>query len=155
MPYIACSHESKEGFCEQVDTTCDKNNVCRTCDTFAGMGGSCSRIDYFPNATVQEFGMIENDDAETLVHMIKSEIFVRGPVAATINAEPIVHYKGGVYDDDSHSSNTNHIVSIVGWGVDDISDTEYWIIRNSCTCERPTRLPPCGACRPFFSHVFS
>jgi len=72
---LACSDESKDGFCKHVDTTCkitrgdddgdddddskkiviDKssmNNVCRTCDTFAGMGGACTEIDVFPNATV-------------------------------------------------------------------------------------------------------
>lgn len=34
MPYMACSSDSKEGFCKHVDTTCKANNICRTCDTF-------------------------------------------------------------------------------------------------------------------------
>jgi len=93
MNYIACSHDSTEGFCPHVDTTCkvhksssgggleiafeSMNNVCRTCDTFAGMGGACSPIaTSFPNATVAEFGMIDNDD--TVVTKIMTEIFVRG-----------------------------------------------------------------------------
>ena len=46
-------------------------------------------------------------------------------------AEPIVEYQGGVFTDDSHSQSTNHIVSITGWGYDEDTDTEYWIIRNS------------------------
>ena len=47
------------------------------------MGGKCTEIDYFPNATVAEYGMIEPD--ENVVNKIKTELFVRGPVAATIN----------------------------------------------------------------------
>jgi len=66
-----------------------------------------------------------------LVSAIQSEIFVRGPVAATVNAEPLVHYTGGVYKDDSESQQTNHIVSITGWGTDEEDGTLYWIVRNS------------------------
>ena len=44
MPYMACSHDSREGFCKHVDTTCSAANTCRTCDTFAGMGGACTEV---------------------------------------------------------------------------------------------------------------
>lgn len=128
QPYLACSDESTDGFCAHVDTKCSAANTCKTCDTFAGMGGACTEIDYFPNATVAEYGILEMDDA--IVEKIMTEIFVRGPVAATINAEPIVQYKGGVFTDDSHSQSTNHIVSIVGWGMDE-SGKQHWIVRNS------------------------
>lgn len=129
QPYMACSTESTDGFCQHIDTTCSAANTCKTCDTFAGMGGACSEIDYFPNATVSEYGMINFDD--NVVQNIKTELFVRGPVAATINAEPIVHYKGGIFDDASNSQSTNHIVSITGWGTDEATGKEYWNVRNS------------------------
>jgi cathepsin X len=129
MTYMACSEESTDGFCAQVDTTCSAENTCRTCDTFAGMGGACTEIDSFPNATVAEFGMIALDD--NVVANIMTEIYVRGPVAATINAEPIVEYAGGVFTDQSYSQQTNHVISIVGWGMDEDSGKQYWIIRNS------------------------
>jgi len=129
MPYIACSSESKEGICEHVDTTCSAYNTCRTCDTFGGMGGKCVEIDSFPNATVAEYGgysLFESDK----VHKIKAEIFARGPVAAGVNAEPIVGYKGGIVKDRNLLHKLiNHVVSIVGWGKE--GDTEYWIVRNS------------------------
>ena len=126
MPYIACSSESTEGFCQHVDTTCEKKNICRTCDTFGGMGGKCTEIDYFPNATVAEYGMIDQD-----VDKIMTEIYARGPVAATINAEPILEYQGGVFSDTSFDTQTNHIVSIVGWGMDEETGKKHWIVRNS------------------------
>jgi len=96
------------------------------CDTFGGMGGKCTEIDMFPNATVAEYGSIDDGD----VHKIMAEIYARGPVAAVINAEPIVDYSGGVFKDKSASKETNHIVSIVGW--DRTSKKHpHWIIRNS------------------------
>jgi len=124
--YMACSAESTEGFCEHVDTTCSAANICKTCNTFSSRGGECTEIDVFPNATVAEYGVIRND-----VHAIKSEIFHRGPVAAVINASPIDDYNGGIFTDKSAGRGPNHIVSIVGWGMDDESGKQYWIIRNS------------------------
>ena len=41
-PYLACSHDSTEGFCEHIDTSCTASNTCKTCDTFGGMGGKVS-----------------------------------------------------------------------------------------------------------------
>jgi len=144
MPYVACSKESTDGICPHVDTQCSATTTCKTCDTFAGMGGKCVEIDIFPNATVAEYGMIATEDASDpnydVVKAIQSEIMVRGPVAATVNAEPLVAYQGGVYTDESESQQTNHIISIVGWGQFDDSDSTdgsdsnmqtYWIIRNS------------------------
>jgi len=43
-------------------------------------------------------------------------------VAAAINAEPILNYKGGVFDDEEAGTELNHAISIVGWGVD--ADTQ-------------------------------
>jgi len=124
--YLACSAESDEGMCKHVDTTCKNENVCRTCSTFSSFGGKCVEIDHFPHATVKEYGMIKNDP-----HHIMSEIYMRGPVAATVNAEPILEYKGGVYSVTGESKQSNHIVSIVGWGNDASTGKKHWIVRNS------------------------
>lgn len=47
QPYMACSDDSKEGFCKHLDTSCSASNTCKTCDTFAGMGGTCSEVSTF------------------------------------------------------------------------------------------------------------
>jgi len=127
MPYAACSHESKEGFCKHVDTTCSKKNTCRTCSSFVQNGGFCSEIDDFPKATVGEYGTYRwNHKA------VMAEIFQRGPVAAGINAEPIVNYRGGIVKDHRlFHKLVNHVVSIVGWGTEKGTATKYWIVRNS------------------------
>ena len=131
MPYIACSSESKEGFCKYVDTKCTKENTCRTCSTFTEDGGTCSEIDVYPNATIAEYGSY-NLFTSDRVHKIKAEIYARGPVAAGINAEPILRYAGGVvHNKHFWDRMVNHIVSIVGWGTDEITGEEYWVVRNS------------------------
>lgn len=82
VPYMACSEESSEGFCKYVDTSCNAENTCKTCDTFAGMGGKCSEIDYFPNATISEYGTYSIlSSPSDIAHRLKAEIYARGPVA--------------------------------------------------------------------------
>ena len=56
------------------------------------------------------------------------EIYQRGPIACGIDATPIEDYVSGIVN--SSASNINHIISVVGWDVDE-SNTEYWIVRNS------------------------
>jgi len=127
QPYIACSADSKEGFCGDVDTTCSSFNTCRTCGSFSQYV-DCVEITPFPNATIAEYGVVPRYDVDA----IKAEIYARGPVSAGINAEPIVNYKGGIVRDTKFwHKMVNHIVSIVGWGKDSESGDEYWIIRNS------------------------
>jgi cathepsin X len=131
MPYIACSSESTEGLCKYVDTTCSAINTCRTCDTFGGMGGKCSEINVFPNASIAEYGTY-NIFQRDKMHLIMAEIYARGPVAAGVNAEPLLQYKGGIVKDTAiWNKMINHIVSIVGWGTEEETGDVYWIVRNS------------------------
>jgi cathepsin X len=106
-------------------------NTCKTCNTFSENGGECTEIDVFPNATIAEYGSY-NLLTEDRVHKIKAEIYTRGPVAAGVNAEPLVNYEGGVVSDAKFwHMLVNHIVEIVGWGTDEESGEQYWIVRNS------------------------
>jgi cathepsin X len=130
MPYIACSSDSTDGFCPQVDTSCNAMNTCRTCDG----SGKCHAIASFPNATVAEYGTYSfiTSGLAGVVHKIKAEIYARGPVAAGVNAEPIVDYQGGVVNNTKFwNMMVNHVVAIVGWDVDEETQVPYWIVRNS------------------------
>jgi cathepsin X len=142
-----------------VDTTCSALNTCRTCSKFTVRlsrtinhcvfqllishapsfssqddGGDCKALKYYPNATVAEYGIINHhttSDIADRVNKIKMEIYARGPVAANINGKPLHDFMGGkIFDDDTASRDTTHVVSIVGWGVEE-DGKEYWIIRNS------------------------
>ena len=129
QPYLACSSESKEGFCSHVDTTCSPSNTCVTCNTFSMLHGKCKPILEYPNCTIAEYGQLPND-----ANAIKAEIFARGPVPAGVNAEALLEYDGSILDETFCSNwddGVNHIVSIVGWQTDPESGLEYWIVRNS------------------------
>jgi cathepsin X len=118
LVYEACSAESTEGHCKDNSENfkCKPENICRTCNTFDEFGGKCTAILQYPNVTVAEYGRVSSD-----VHEIKSEIYRRGPVAVSINAEPIVNYKGGIFNDADADKGTNHAVSVIGWGFDEES----------------------------------
>ena len=80
-----------------------------------------------------EYGLVDHtngDHAQNVIN-IKTEIHARGPVAASVNANPLDNWQGGeVFNDDAHTGGSNHVVSITGWGVDE-DGTEFWHVRNS------------------------
>jgi len=122
-PYIACSSDSKEGFCGHVDTTCKPLNVARTCGSFDKEGGDCTGLNAYPNVTVAEFGSISGKDA-----MMK-EIYSRGPIACGIDAMPLLNFETGIIKE--AGSGVDHVISVVGWGTDKASNQQYWMVRNS------------------------
>lgn len=125
MPYVACSDDSEEGMCPQIDTTCSPMNTCRTCFH----NGTCQAVTHFPNASVVEYGLYQFPNAT----VIQSEILARGPVKASVDATKLVNYTGGVLWDDPayYSNHHNHGVSIYGWDYDAERDRQYWLIKNS------------------------
>lgn len=149
LPYIACSSDSTIGFCPQVDTTCNPINICRTCIN-PTKGGTCSAISEIPNATIAQYGNYNEKE----LFAIMSEVYLRGPVKASVNAGPLQNYTGGILLDSPSNRNTTHNhgkcrakmsmevhtcqltatltgVSIVGWGYEESLDVQYWIIRSS------------------------
>lgn len=120
QPYLACSRDSVGGFCKEANFECSPANIARTCSTF---GEDCVGLTHYPNATIGNHGVIHGRNA-----MMK-EIFNRGPIACTIDAEPIANaYRTGIVTQKSEAS--NHAISLVGWGTDDDLGL-FWIARNS------------------------
>mmetsp|Transcript_8889 Transcript_8889/g.12729 ORF Transcript_8889/g.12729 Transcript_8889/m.12729 type:complete len:358 (+) Transcript_8889:102-1175(+) len=134
-PYIACSNESAEGFCQHVDTTCSPANICRTCGGFLSMGAAeCKAIIDYPHATVAEYGVIGQGETDwmKMATMIKKEVYTRGPVACGISAAPLKDFFGGeIFSDENTPTNHNHVVSIVGYGHDEKTKQDYYVVRNS------------------------
>jgi len=127
QPYLACSSDSPEGFCPQIRdyTQCSAINLCATCDISDEDNHTfCNPLGYYPNATVSEFGPV------TTYQKMKAEIFARGPISCSLNSVPIENYVGGIVDRPNDSHETDHVVSIVGWGTSD-GHGQYWIVRNS------------------------
>ena len=128
-PYLACSSESNAGICGAASWKCTPENVARTCSTFPSMGGTCTGLSQYPNATISDYGSISGPDA------MAKEIYNRGPISCGIDAAPILKYAGGVVDMAGES--VDHVISVVGWGTDTTAKTDanpdgaYWIVRNS------------------------
>eukprot|EP00746_Dinoflagellata_sp_MGD_P016005 gnl/MRDRNA2_/MRDRNA2_135894_c0_seq1.p1 gnl/MRDRNA2_/MRDRNA2_135894_c0~~gnl/MRDRNA2_/MRDRNA2_135894_c0_seq1.p1 ORF type:complete len:342 (-),score=53.88 gnl/MRDRNA2_/MRDRNA2_135894_c0_seq1:24-1013(-) len=122
QPYLACSSDSKEGFCKYVNTKCSALNTARTCGSFTKEGGPCTGLSHYPNITISEHGSIRGHRA-----MMK-EIYSRGPVACGIASDPLLNYEKGIVTEKNHD--VDHTISVVGWGTD-AKEGKYWIVRNS------------------------
>jgi len=63
---------------------------------------------------------------------MKAEIFANGPISCGIDVtDKFETYVDGIYSEKKAFPLINHEVSIVGWGLDPLTNTEYWIGRNS------------------------
>lgn len=125
-PYLACTSDSPDGFCPHVrnDTTCEPRNIARSCDKFVAEGGQCVALQPYPNATIVAFGQISGE------RRIRREVYEHGPVACTIDAEPLDNYRGGLLRfDPTHLTRTDHVVTLVGFGVE--GGVPYWLAKNS------------------------
>jgi cathepsin X len=122
-----------------VDTTCNAGRVsntnkpnCYTCDPSgifrAGANASasgCLEITKFKKLFVSQFGDASGYDK------MKAEIFKRGPISCGVDAtDKMAAYTGGIYSEKGARS-IDHIISIVGWGMDKDTGDEYWHMRNS------------------------
>eukprot|EP00727_Mastigamoeba_balamuthi_P010550 m51a1_g6117 putative isoform b (742) ;mRNA; r:124568-128342 len=83
------------------------------------------------------FDMDESDDSPVM-HML----YENGPLAMSINADPIQNYHGGVVSKSNCGSGTttNHAVVLIGWGVAD-DGTKYWLVKNSWGPKWPLSNP--------------
>jgi len=64
------------------------------------------------------------------------QVIFQQPIVVAIQADHMSFqfYKSGIYDDENClSSELDHAVSVVGWGLE--NGTEYWIMRNSWSNE--------------------
>lgn len=99
---------------------CTEDIFCKNC----ARGKGCWIPDEWNVYTVDEFGDLPNDEAA-----IMTEVYKRGPVTCGIDASYILNYSGGIINANTTDYSIDHIVSIVGWGVE--NGTKYWWVRNS------------------------
>jgi cathepsin X len=103
---------------------CTPFNQCGTCPP----SGNCVTISTEKKFMIGDYGSIPKT-----VSSIRAEIYARGPVSCGIDATSgLDNYKGGIYSEFNTAPRINHIISVVGWGIDPSNSTnEYWIVRNS------------------------
>ncbi len=106
------------------DQSCNAKNSCFTCWPSPDGTSNCKRIKDYKRLVVAEHGRVDGREA------MKAEIYARGPISCEIDAtQGLDNYNGGIYAEYNEAPQTNHLVSIVGWEVED--DIEAWIVRNS------------------------
>ena len=106
---------------QATDLPCTQEHTCLNCQGPPGQGYCFAQKNY-KLYHIDEFGSVDGVDN------MKKELYVRGPIACGVDATPIENYTGGVVN--STEDNINHIISVVGWNVDENAG-EYWIVRNS------------------------
>jgi len=99
---------------------CSKDNQCYTCIP----SGQCNAISNFTRWQVSEFANIQGEA------QMKAEIFARGPISCGVDATAkLESYTGGIFEQKVNNPQINHIISVVGWGVE--NNVNFWIVRNS------------------------
>jgi len=98
-------------------------NKCGTCDP----SGTCAAISNYTLYKVGDYGGVSGVDK------ITAEVYARGPVSCSIDATAkLEKYTGGIFEEFNAMPMSNHVISIVGYGVDTAGSGEgYWIVRNS------------------------
>jgi cathepsin X len=63
---------------------------------------------------------------------MKAEIAAHGPISCEIHVtDEFEAYTGGIFSQKDVIPISNHIISVVGYGVDEESSEEFWVGRNS------------------------
>eukprot|EP00929_Paragymnodinium_shiwhaense_P032365 TRINITY_DN17948_c0_g1_i1.p1 TRINITY_DN17948_c0_g1~~TRINITY_DN17948_c0_g1_i1.p1 ORF type:complete len:391 (+),score=90.07 TRINITY_DN17948_c0_g1_i1:99-1175(+) len=125
LPYAA-----KNGVCEA-------EFVCRNCLPASDAKASpskepCFAVQKWTGYKVKKWGEVNGEE-----NMMK-EIFARGPIVCDMAADSefLLHYSEnavqheGVFVTSKNYTETDHDVSVSGWGVTE-SGIKYWIVRNS------------------------
>ena len=98
---------------------------------YTGVKGKCNmNAGKFINMRIDGFQRLDSTDENT----IKEFLYQIGPVTAALNSRSLKPYKSGVFDKTTAQCSpegTNHAVALVGYGHDNSSNKDYWIVRNS------------------------
>mmetsp|Transcript_15037 Transcript_15037/g.30423 ORF Transcript_15037/g.30423 Transcript_15037/m.30423 type:complete len:761 (+) Transcript_15037:318-2600(+) len=95
-------------------------------ETESERAGLCEPVKKYKRYMVSKRGSISGPN------QMKAEIFANGPIACGIDATvKMDEYPGGFVYEEENADDINHEISVVGWGVEEETGKEFWIVRNS------------------------
>lgn len=90
---------------------------------------TCSNFDLSYTRYTAEKGTLKRINNDTSTRL---EILLYGPVSTFMTAyDDLYLYGGGIYKPTSMIKGGGHAVSLIGWGYDSQSKSQYWIVANS------------------------
>jgi cathepsin X len=120
---------------------CSALHQCGTCFE----NGTCAPVSVFTRFKVAEWGSVHGESdmmvgggsflslssEPPLFFSPQAEIYARGPISCSIDAtNELEAYTGGIFSQFVAMAVPNHIISVVGYGVDS-QGTKFWVARNS------------------------
>uniref|UniRef100_A0A0B7BBL3 Dipeptidyl peptidase 1 n=1 Tax=Arion vulgaris TaxID=1028688 RepID=A0A0B7BBL3_9EUPU len=118
----------------------DYGLVLEECNPYKGIDGKCQTKTSCPRHYFTDYKYLGGYYGACNEALMMQAIYDNGPIAVSFEVyNDFVNYKSGIYVHNTSSvlsdrfnpfEITNHVVSIVGWGVDSNLET-YWIVKNS------------------------
>ena len=95
---------------------------------YKGIDGNCHFNASNIGAKCDEIFHVPKDEES-----LKQAVAIVGPISVDFHARPyFAHYKSGIFNDAECSVlKTNHAVLIVGYGYDEETNLDYWIVKNT------------------------
>ena len=122
LPEETCQLYGATG--HDTGNSCDDIDVCMDC---AHGTGICSGLGEgkFDRSGVEQYGLVNGTDA-----MLQE--LQRGPIACTVAVtQEFEDYTGGVFEDETGTTELDHSISLIGYGTDEATGQDYWLGRNS------------------------
>ena len=128
-PFPKCSHHINGTY-----PTCpEKTYISPTC-FWKCDPKSTSKVTYDQSQAAHKFGVSYKVDAN--VQAIQTDLMAHGPAQASMFLVAAFEvYKKGVFTTSSADYIGAHAVKIVGWGVDNSTKMDYWLVQNSWNSE--------------------
>jgi cathepsin X len=107
---------------------CSRDIVCLDCTP-----DSCGQPESYNNFTVDKWGQLFGSAIKDAELAMMNELYQRGPLACGIVADPLVRNNEDpdfIYSG-HQDGQTDHDITIVGWGKSKKDGTGYWIVKNS------------------------
>jgi C1A family cysteine protease len=95
---------------------------------YTGKAGRCQYDSKKGVMKVKDHGEVPSENPEALMEAVN-----RQPISIAItSAKPVFYlYESGVLDDDTCGTEVDHAVTLIGYGIDQATGVDYWLIKNS------------------------